>query len=117
MRAAVWTAANQLGVAAGTPAELLTALLVAPRRAARVELPGDDPGTAALARDLRALGRLDVTLHPPSAPPAGTPALPDLSDPEGSAPPTRCGSPAPTKCRGATMAACAPRGCVAGRPS
>ncbi|OII65426.1 hypothetical protein BJP40_16840 [Streptomyces sp. CC53] len=80
MRATVWTAANQLGVAAGTPAELLTAVLSSPRRAARVVLPGDDPATAALARDLRALGRLDVTLHP-AAPPGTTPD-PDLSDPE-----------------------------------
>lgn len=79
MRATVWAAANQLGVAAGTPAELLTAVLAGPRRAARVELAGDDPDTGALARDLRALGRLEVTLHP--VPPAGPAPEPDLSDP------------------------------------
>ncbi|MCH0541554.1 hypothetical protein I3F58_18705 [Streptomyces sp. MUM 203J] len=79
MRATVWAAANQLGVAAGTPAELLTAVLAGPRRAARVELAGNDPETGALARDLRALGRLEVTLHPP--PPPGPAPEPDLSDP------------------------------------
>ncbi|WP_175407244.1 WD40 repeat domain-containing protein [Streptomyces sp. TRM64462] len=75
----MWEAANQLGVAAGTPAELLTALLSAPRRGARVELSGDDPETAELARDLRTLLHLEVTLHPLPAPEPGDI---DLSDPE-----------------------------------
>lgn len=84
MRATVWEAANQLGVAAGTPAELLTALLSAPRRNRRVDLP-DGPETAELAHVLRTLGHLDVTLHPRSAPPPPLgpgQATVDLSDPE-----------------------------------
>ncbi|MCQ0002690.1 hypothetical protein [Streptomyces sudanensis] len=46
MRATVWTVANALGVVAGTPGELLTALLDAPRRPERVVLPAGAPGPA-----------------------------------------------------------------------
>lgn len=41
MRADVWQAANRLGVVAGTPGELLSALLAGPRRTVRLPLPPD----------------------------------------------------------------------------
>ncbi|WP_149184597.1 hypothetical protein [Streptomyces sp. TRM49041] len=63
MRATVWAVANELGVVAGTPGELLTALLSAPhRRTDRVVLPGDTPGIRELAADLRTLGHVEVAL-------------------------------------------------------
>lgn len=78
----MWEAANQLGVVAGTPGELLTALLSAPRRPRHVTLPADAPDAAALAGDLRALGDVHVTFaRPPDAPPVAPATALDLSDP------------------------------------
>ncbi|MET9802379.1 hypothetical protein [Streptomyces sp. NPDC006368] len=78
VRGAVWALANQLGVVAGTPGELLSALLAAPPRAVRVRLP---PEAAELAAALRDLGhiRVDLTGPPPAPPEPVSPA--DLDDP------------------------------------
>ncbi|WP_073755109.1 hypothetical protein [Streptomyces sp. CB03234] len=75
MRGAVWQVANRLGVVAGTPAELLSALLAGPPRTVRVPLPPDHE----LVAGLRALGHLDVVLEEPRVPPPGAPV--DLDDP------------------------------------
>ncbi|MET9429596.1 hypothetical protein [Streptomyces sp. NPDC003036] len=73
-RAAVWMLANRLGVVAGTPAELLSALLAGPPRTVRVDLAPDDD----LVHALRALGHLDVTATgPPPPAPYSTPTLDD----------------------------------------
>ncbi|MFI6103377.1 WD40 repeat domain-containing protein [Streptomyces sp. NPDC051310] len=73
--AAVWQVANRLGVVAGTPGELLSAVLAGPPGTLRIPLAPDDD----LARSLRALGHVDVvTEHPPARPPA---APVDLGDP------------------------------------
>ncbi|MFF8382987.1 hypothetical protein [Streptomyces kanasensis] len=81
MRATVWTVANALGVVAGTPGELLTALLAGPRRRPdRVALPADVPGLPELAADLRAVGRVEVTVAGPVS--GGAPdEQPRLADP------------------------------------
>ncbi|MDT9685395.1 hypothetical protein RND61_25505 [Streptomyces sp. TRM76323] len=82
MRATVWTVANALGVVAGTPGELLTALLDAPRRPDRVVLPADTPGVRELAAELRVLGHVEVALEEPAPPrPAAPRGRPRLSDP------------------------------------
>ncbi|MGI5480025.1 WD40 repeat domain-containing protein [Streptomyces lavendofoliae] len=74
-REAVWEVANRLGVVAGTPAELFSALLAGPRRTVRVPLPPDH----ALVRALRPLGQVDLVADgPPELPPA---APVDLGDP------------------------------------
>ncbi|MEU7283199.1 hypothetical protein AB0A69_31150 [Streptomyces sp. NPDC045431] len=74
--AAVWTLANRLGVVAGTPAELLSALLAGPPRTVRVDLAPDDD----LVHALRALGHLDVVATGP--PPSPAPCSPqNLDDP------------------------------------
>ncbi|QGV77909.1 hypothetical protein [Streptomyces ficellus] len=76
VRGAVWEVANRLGVVAGTPAELLAALLAGPRRTVRVPLPPDHD----LVRSLRGLGYVDVVADEAPAPPP--PAAPvDLGDP------------------------------------
>ncbi|MEU2182718.1 WD40 repeat domain-containing protein [Streptomyces thermolilacinus] len=80
MRATVWTVANALGVVAGTPGELLTALLSAPRRPDRVVLPAGTPGVGELAADLRALGHVEVAFEEPERP-VPPPGRPRLSDP------------------------------------
>jgi hypothetical protein len=78
VRATVWTVANTLGVVAGTPGELLTALLAAPRRPDRVVLPAGAPGVGELAAGLRALGPVEVVWEEQERPaPAGPPRLSD----------------------------------------
>ncbi|TXS57449.1 hypothetical protein [Streptomyces sp. t39] len=67
MRGTVWAAANQLGVVAGTPAELRSALLggTAPRRA-RLVLPGADPAAVAeLVAVMGEFGRVPVRIDAP----------------------------------------------------
>ncbi|MFG3497119.1 hypothetical protein [Streptomyces sp. NPDC047928] len=83
MRAAVWAAANQLGVVAGTPGELLTALLSGPRRPIRVTLPARDPDSAELAASLRQWTGATVTVEPPgeSRAPARPPGSYEPADP------------------------------------
>ncbi|MER7109781.1 WD40 repeat domain-containing protein [Streptomyces sp. NPDC000229] len=75
MRVAVWEVANRLGVVAGTPGELLSALLAGPRRTVRVPLPPDHE----LVRTLLPLGHVDVVLDEPPAPGPAAPV--DLDDP------------------------------------
>lgn len=75
MRGAVWEVANRLGVVAGTPGELLSALLAGPRRTVRVPLPPDHE----LVRTLRPLGHVDVVLDVPPTPGPTVPV--DLDDP------------------------------------
>ncbi|MFJ8691461.1 WD40 repeat domain-containing protein [Streptomyces roseolilacinus] len=83
MRATVWTVANALGVVAGTPGELLTALLDAPRRPDRVVLPAGPPGVRELVDDLRALGHVRVALEGPAPARPAREERPRLSDPYG----------------------------------
>ncbi|MFC9267950.1 hypothetical protein ACFTXJ_09295 [Streptomyces zhihengii] len=80
MRGTVWAAANQLGVVAGTPAELRSALLsgAAPRRA-RLVLPGADPAAVAeLAAVLGEFGQSPVRID--TAPDAGEAGAVDPAD-------------------------------------
>ncbi|MFC8915298.1 hypothetical protein ACFT5C_05970 [Streptomyces sp. NPDC057116] len=88
MRDAVWQVANHLGVVAGTPGELLTALLAGPRRTVRVPLPPDHD----LVRTLRPL--IDVVAEGTPTPPAATRADPAPDDRSGPAPDDLSG-PAP----------------------
>ncbi|MEE1756603.1 WD40 repeat domain-containing protein [Streptomyces sp. SP18CS02] len=85
MRAAVWELANQLGVVAATPGELLSAaLLTDARRTVRVELPSPHPrDVTGLVDSLRTLGHLRVELGTRPSPAAGAarPAPFDLRDP------------------------------------
>ncbi|GAA2489115.1 hypothetical protein GCM10010393_20920 [Streptomyces gobitricini] len=71
----MWEVANRLGVVAGTPAELFSALLAGPRRTVRVALPPDH----ALVRTLRPLGHVDLVVDEPREPPPAAPS--DLDDP------------------------------------
>ncbi|MEV3993710.1 hypothetical protein AB0J57_32950 [Streptomyces sp. NPDC049837] len=73
MRAAVWQVANRLGVVAGTPGELLSALLAGPRRTVRVPLPPDHD----LVRSLGPL--IDVVADGAGEPRPAAPV--DLDDP------------------------------------
>ncbi|MCS0635428.1 hypothetical protein NX801_07095 [Streptomyces sp. LP05-1] len=76
MRVAVWALANRLGVVAGTPAELLSAVLAGHRRPGPVELP-DCPGAAELARELAPLLPVELVQPPePSGPPGAGPDRP-----------------------------------------
>ncbi|MCQ0025195.1 hypothetical protein M4914_21110 [Streptomyces somaliensis DSM 40738] len=81
MRTTIWTVANALGVVAGTPGELLTALLDAPRRPERVVLPAGTPGARDLAADLRALGHVEVALGGPAPDRPAPGGRPHLCDP------------------------------------
>ncbi|MFF8828110.1 WD40 repeat domain-containing protein [Streptomyces sp. NPDC015131] len=77
-RAAVWDTANRLGVVAGTPGELCTALLAGPRRTVALPLPPDHQ----LVRDLRSLGHVALVLEEPAgSSPGPAPGPPDLADP------------------------------------
>ncbi|NWF26469.1 hypothetical protein HW130_09315 [Streptomyces sp. PKU-EA00015] len=82
MRGTVWAAANQLGVVAGTPAELQSALLSGAPRILRLGQPGQDPDAVGeLARILREFGHVRVVVEEAvdSGPPAREPV--DLADP------------------------------------
>ncbi|MFP1624962.1 WD40 repeat domain-containing protein [Streptomyces sp. 5K101] len=85
MRGTVWAAANQLGVVAGTPAELQSALLSGAPRTLRLGQPGQDPAAVGeLARILREFGHVRVVVEEaaesgPGVPPAREPV--DLADP------------------------------------
>ncbi|MGW2560363.1 hypothetical protein ACWCXB_14170 [Streptomyces sp. NPDC001514] len=86
VRGTVWALANQLGVVARTPGELIGALTADPRRRvlALPDLPAarDPEALAELMRALRELGhiRLITEPRPGAAEPAGG-APPDLDDP------------------------------------
>ncbi|MFI2372673.1 hypothetical protein [Streptomyces sp. NPDC018833] len=82
MRGTVWTAANQLGVVAGTPAELQSALLSGVPRTLRLGRTGQDPAAVdELARILREFGHVRVVVEQvaDSGPPPSRPV--DLADP------------------------------------
>jgi hypothetical protein len=66
VRGTVWAVANQLGVVAGTPAELLSALLAGPPRPVRLGGAGHDPDEVAeLADVLREFGHVRVVVEAP----------------------------------------------------
>jgi hypothetical protein len=66
VRGTVWAVANQLGVVAGTPAELLSALLAGPPRTVRLGGAGHDPAEVAeLADVLREFGHVRVIVEAP----------------------------------------------------
>ncbi|MEW2631346.1 hypothetical protein AB0903_06720 [Streptomyces sp. NPDC048389] len=74
--------ANQLGVVAGTPAGLLSALLSGAPRTVRLAPAGQDPDEIAeLVSLLRGFGRLRVVVEAPGDEPEDRRA-PDLDDPE-----------------------------------
>ncbi|MFF8841677.1 WD40 repeat domain-containing protein [Streptomyces sp. NPDC015127] len=82
MRGTVWAVANQLGVVAGTPAELQSALLSGAPRTLRLGQPGQDPSSVReLARILREFGHVRVVVDEAadSGPPPREPV--DLADP------------------------------------
>lgn len=77
MRGTVWAVANQLGVVASTPAELLSALLSGPPRTVRLEPGGHDPDRVAeLAGVLGEFGHVRLVLERPADEPSvdGLPA-------------------------------------------
>ncbi|MFJ8078324.1 WD40 repeat domain-containing protein [Streptomyces sp. NPDC096176] len=87
--------ANQLGVVAGTPAELLSALLSGPPRTVLLRPVGQDPEELAeLARSLREFGHLRVFVEPAVAAESEPGRPVDLTDPEAvcSADPVRVSS-------------------------